>query len=116
MPCILCRECRGNATTSLAAAGNCVAATHLLHSLQVLEVFKDLGIKTVPVTLKGSALAKAAISIILGEPMLRLAMWHAASQEVLHAPVPLAQHSKAALCRAVQAAQAGLRAASERAR
>ena len=45
-------------------------------TLQVLEVFKELGIKTVPVTLKSSPLAKAAISIILGEPMLRLAMWH----------------------------------------
>ena len=45
-------------------------------------MFEELGIKTVPVTLKGSPLAKIAINIILGEPMLPLAMWHTASQEV----------------------------------
>ena len=74
--------------------------------LQVLEVFKQLGIKTVPVTLKTSPLATAAISIILGEPMLRHAMWHTAPQEVMQAPIPLVQYSKAAPCRAVWAALA----------
>ena len=35
-------------------------------------IFKKLGIKTVPVTLRGSPVAKAAIRIILGELTLHL--------------------------------------------
>ena len=46
-------------------------------NLQVLEAFKKLGIKTVPVTLKSSPLAKAAIRIILGELICACCAWGA---------------------------------------
>ena len=77
-------------------------------------MFKELNIKTVPVTLKAGNLARIAINLILGEPMLRLVLWHTASQEVLQAPDTFVQRSRAALCRAVQAALAGLHMARER--
>ena len=53
-------------------------------------MFKKLGIKAVPVTLKGNALAKAAICIILGELMLPLlCMGHTMPLDSFLAPVPL---------------------------
>ena len=80
--------------------------------LQVLEVFKKLGIKTVPVTLKGSPLAKAAIRIILGELELRLLrMGRTSSPDSFFCASPSCASEIRPLCWAVQAILAGLHVA-----
>ena len=61
----------------LPAGGRRVIAANACCNLQVLEAFKKLGIKTVPVTLKSSPLAKAAIRIILGELICACCAWGA---------------------------------------